>query len=109
MIVKTKILSGNQFDLILINAIALFYWWYAEYSGNTEFKHKATDLLLSLPPEKNAITRYWENLGINSQNAFDSQALLELKNQKCTFTKCLECKIGQQFYEHNERITKPGS
>ena len=96
-LVSQKIMSTSQVDLLLINGVALFYWWFAENTGLYEFKDKAIDLLLHLPPEKNAIIKKWKTLGIQPKNAFDTQALLELKNQKCTFTKCLECKIGKEL------------
>ncbi len=96
-LVVGKVMSAMQVDLFLINGVVLFYWWFAEETGRYEFKDRAIDLLIHLPPEKNAIIQKWKSLGIQPKNAFDTQALLELKNQKCTFTKCLECKIGKEL------------
>ena len=97
MLVSGKIMSSPQIDLLFINGVVLFYWWFAEETGRYEFKDRAIDLLIHLPPEKNTIIQKWKSLGIKPKNAFDTQALLELKNQKCTFTKCLECKIGKEL------------
>lgn len=95
LIIQQHILSKSQVDLMYINAVVLFYWWFEKHSGDFLFKERAIDLLTELPPEKNSIVNRWKDFGITPQNAFDSQALLELTNQKCTFTKCLECKIGK--------------
>lgn len=100
-LIRKKILSPSQADLLLINSVSIFYWWYAQETGKELFREKAVDLLTALPPERNSITKGWKSVGVVAKNAFDSQALLELKNQKCNFTKCLECKIGQKLYGFN--------
>jgi hypothetical protein len=48
-------------------------------------------------PEKNAITRKWQELGVSNKNAADSQALIELKQQYCDPKRCLECAIGNHL------------
>lgn len=92
-----KILSSQQVDLLLINAVSLFYWWLFTVSHDEKFREYSLDILLLLPAEKNTIITEWQKAGFQAENAFDSQALLELKNQKCNFTKCLECKIGKSI------------
>ena len=39
------------------------------------------------------ISKFHE-IGVSSKNAFDTQALLELKNNYCAPKRCLECAIG---------------
>lgn len=95
--VNQSILTASQMDLVLINAVTLYYWWFATETQREEYKDVALTLLEALPPETNSILKKWKEIGIVAQNALDTQGLLELKNQKCTFTKCLACKIGKEL------------
>jgi hypothetical protein len=36
----------------------------------------------------------WSALGANARNAFQSQALIQLKTRYCDEKRCLECAIG---------------
>jgi hypothetical protein len=51
-------------------------------------------LLQELNPEKNSITRYFDEIHMDVHNAADSQAYIELKNVYCDFKRCLSCRIG---------------
>ena len=51
-------------------------------------------LLKKMKPEKNNIISKFSEIGVKSKNAFDTQALLELKNNYCAPKRCLECAIG---------------
>ena len=82
---------------LIINAIVPLCWWYGNYVHNSIYKEKALQLLTQLPPEKNKIIRNWQKMQISCNSAFDSQGLLELKNEICEAKKCLSCKIGNQL------------
>jgi hypothetical protein len=58
------------------------------------YQEKAVDLMNELPAEENNVTGGWEDLGIKSRTAQDSQALLQLKHNYCDEKKCLQCAIG---------------
>ena len=49
---------------------------------------------ICLRPESNSIIKRWDELGVNSENAFETQALLQLKNEYCSKKKCLYCPVG---------------
>jgi hypothetical protein len=51
-------------------------------------------LLQEMEPEKNSITRYFDEIHMDVCNAADSQALIELKTVYCDFKRCLNCRIG---------------
>jgi len=36
----------------------------------------------------------FSGFGVHAENAYDSQALLQLKNEYCNNKKCLQCEIG---------------
>jgi hypothetical protein len=79
---------------ILINAIIPLIWWKFEKENQNELKDLALNLLLKIPPENNSILENWKKLDISFKSSFETQGLLELKNELCTDKKCLSCKIG---------------
>ena len=62
---------------------------------------QALALLEQIKPEKNHIMRLWESLKLLPNNAFRSQALIQLKNQYCNRHQCLKCKIGLHLLKGN--------
>ena len=50
-----------------------------------------------ITPEKNNITKGFEALGLLNKTAYDSQALIQLKNNYCNQKKCLQCAIGNSI------------
>ena len=91
---KNKGMGLSSIVVVLINTVAPLLAAYAIQTKNNHFMEKAIDLLQSLKSEKNNIISSWQNLGIGSENAFDSQSLISLKNDFCLKKRCLSCKIG---------------
>ena len=90
---KKKVLSKSFIDLIVINTIIPLQFAYAKSIG----KEASEDLILLLnevTSEKNAIIDKFTSFGIKPKNAFESQSLLQLKNDYCNKSKCLECAVG---------------
>lgn len=50
-----------------------------------------------MPVEDNFIVSEFSDLGIKAKSAFESQALLELKNSYCNHKKCLQCGVGNKI------------
>jgi hypothetical protein len=71
-----------------------FLFVYGEKQNKPALKNRALEFLEKLPPEKNSKIIKWEGLGIKSRSAFETQALLQLKNHYCDKKKCLNCQIG---------------
>jgi hypothetical protein len=55
------------------------------------------EILKKMKPEKNSIISKFSKLGVVAENACESQALLELKNNYCTKKRCLQCAIGNNL------------
>ena len=91
---KNKSLGKDTVRLLTINTIVPFLFLYGEMRGEDVFKNKALRLLEALPPEQNAIIAAWANLGVEAKSAYQTQALLQLKNVYCDRKRCLECAIG---------------
>ena len=52
-------------------------------------------------PEKNAVIDKFESFGVPSKTAFETQTLLELKNEYCNNKACLRCAIGIELLKGN--------
>lgn len=79
---------------LLINTVIPVLYAYGHYHGLQEHKEKAMQWLEHLAGENNHITRAWMQAGVEHQNAFDSQALLQLHKNYCTQQQCLCCAVG---------------
>jgi len=86
--------SKNFQNLIIMNSFVPFLWWLGEKRGESEWQTRAIDMLEQLPAEKNSLTQFLKTTGFKMENAYDSQSLLELYNQRCSHKKCLTCTIG---------------
>lgn len=91
---KKKKLGEAMIDNIIINTVAPVLFAYGSYHNEQHYKDKALLWLEGTAPEANSITKGFAGLGIENKNAFDSQALIELKNEYCSKKRCLECGVG---------------
>lgn len=100
---KTKIpgLGLHSIENILINTVVPLLVAYGKTHDQQNYVDQAIAVLQSLPPEENAIIQEWSDLGMKAENAFDSQAFIELFNNFCTKKKCLECNIGINILERS--------
>lgn len=97
---KPKNLGKIAFHNILINTIVPVLFLYGQHKKQYEYSDKALNWLLAIPSEKNSIIAKWLQLGLSVENAFDSQALIQLKNVYCKKRHCLSCRIGNQVIKH---------
>jgi hypothetical protein len=93
---KKKQFSKSFIDLLVINTIIPVRFAYAKSLGK-ETTEEILELMQSIKPEKNIIIEKFSNFGIKAHNAFETQSLLQLKNEYCNHGKCLQCSIGTQL------------
>lgn len=93
-VLRRKSLGKTTIHLLIINTITPFMFLYGKLKDEDGFKEKALSLLADLPNEKNHIIEKWKNLGVEVESAYDSQALLQLKNKYCDQKRCLDCAVG---------------
>jgi len=91
---KKKKLGESMIENIIINTICPMLFAYGNYHNEQKHKDKALKWLEHTNAELNNITKGFSKLGIENKNAFDSQALIELKNEYCNKKSCLECGVG---------------
>jgi hypothetical protein len=97
---KKKPLSKSFIDLIVMNTIIPLQFAYAKSQGK-EISEDLISLLNEVAPEKNAIIDKFSFFGIKAKSAFETQSLLQLKNEYCNKSKCLECAVGMELLKKN--------
>jgi hypothetical protein len=94
---KEKKLGETMINNIVINTIVPVLFAYGMYHKNQSAKDKAVYYLSNLSAEVNNITKQWQAKNVVNRNAFDSQALIELKNNYCNEKHCLSCAVGNKL------------
>ncbi len=94
---SSKNLGPASVDVLLLNTLALFLFSYGKHNQQQYFINRSLQLLEYLPHENNKIVEEFSNLGVKIKTAFESQALLELKNNYCNYKKCLQCGVGNRI------------
>jgi len=93
---SVKKLTKSFIDLLLINTIIPLKFMYLKSLGKSDFSSVIT-IMNQIKPEKNTIISKFSDLKIKSSNAFETQALLQLKNEYCNKQLCLQCSIGNEI------------
>lgn len=94
---KEKKLGKQMIENIMINTVVPVLFTYGLHKDDNSYKEKAISWLEDLSPEKNTITKGFENLKFSNKNAFDSQSFIQLKNEYCEYKLCLQCSIGNSI------------
>lgn len=93
---KPKMLSKTFLDLIITNTIIPLQFAYSNINGET-IAEELIDFMKEVASEKNATIDKFISFGLKPKNAFESQTLLELKNEYCNKKSCLQCAIGVEL------------
>lgn len=94
---RDKHLGNAAVDLLLINTVIPFIFTYGKQKDLPELQDKALRYLEEIKPESNSIITKWADLGIKAKSAYQTQALLQLKNNYCLSKQCLNCAIGNSI------------
>lgn len=92
-----KHLSEASLNLLLINTVVPMLFAYGRHKQDDRLCDRAFDFLEQLKAEDNHITRTWRDIGFAVDNAGDSQALIQLKNEYCDRRDCLRCRFGYEY------------
>lgn len=110
--VLCKNISDEFIDLLMINTIAPILYLYGKTIDDSSFIDKAIHWLEAIKAEKNNIITAWRSAGVHVKTAFDSQALIHLKQHYCDEYRCLDCKIGHEIMGGRkgggDSLLKPG-
>lgn len=97
---KVKSTTHAFIELILINTIVPIQFAYAKKLGKDTIE-RTISLLEHVKAEQNSTIEKFRTIGIDAENAFESQSLLQLKNEYCNKSRCLECAIGIDLLKGN--------
>ena len=90
-------LGKQSQDLLIINVLAPLIYARALETGHHELLDGAMSVWEDTAGEFNSITRGFEAHGIKAENAFTSQALIQLHREYCERRRCPECRLGHRL------------
>jgi hypothetical protein len=94
---REKHLGETAVRIILINTVVPFLFASGKQKQSEAHQERALTFLEKIEAEKNLIIKHWKDLGIQSENAGQTQALIQLKNEYCSNKNCLNCAIGNKI------------
>jgi hypothetical protein len=103
----TKTSGTTASDILLINAVIPIIFIYGNSHNNHEISERAISFLDQIGAEENILITDWKKTGIEAGSAFDSQALIQLRNEYCKKRRCLECRIGARLVSSGKDFKKP--
>jgi len=95
--ISKKLITKATIELLLINAVLPFVFFYGKQKGNEALCQYAIEAFRFLKSENNKIIRSWKGIGISVETGFDTQSLLHLYKNYCVKKKCLQCNIGHKI------------
>lgn len=96
-VASKKFLGDASLNTILINTVVPILFAYGKKNDLEKYCDRAIAILESIKPERNSIVSAFKNAGVIPKNAFDTQAMIQLKKEYCDKRKCLYCKIGYKI------------
>ena len=95
--VNPKKLTTAFIDLLIINTIVPLQFAYARSQGRDDLE-RAIEILSEMKAESNTIIKKFNSCRPGMvDNAFKSQAALQLKKEYCSELRCLDCAIGNSI------------
>lgn len=96
---RTKQLSRNFIDLLIINTIVPLKFCYLQNIGEFD-ESNFLGIIQDLLPETNSIIDRFEQLRPNTaKNEMHSKGLLQLKQEYCDKNACLKCALGSKLIQ----------
>lgn len=93
---RKKKVTKKFINLLIINTILPIKFCYARQLGK-DVSNEIINIAMEIPSEENSIITRFNALKHISKTAFQSQSLLELKNEYCDKNRCLQCAIGNEI------------
>lgn len=92
---RIKKVTNSFVDLLLVNTIIPLKFIYLQQLGKST--DSVLEIIQKIKPEKNTIISKFTDLKIDSKSAFETQALIQLKNEYCNKLNCLNCTVGKEL------------
>lgn len=94
---KSKYVGDSSLDVILINTIIPILFAYGKHLSDESYCDRALSFIEQIKPESNSIIKSFASYKLIAENAYDTQALIQLRKEYCDKRKCLFCRIGYQM------------
>lgn len=94
---REKRVSAASRNVLLVNTVVPMLFAYGRHKRDDSLCERAINFLEALKAEDNHIVRMWKDCGLSVENAGDSQALIQLKNEYCDKRECLRCRLGYHY------------
>ena len=91
--ISPKKITKTFVDLLLINTIIPLKFLYQKNRGEVN-ENEFLEIYQKIKPERNSIISKFNEIGMKTKNGYETQALLELKNNYCAKKLCLKCAVG---------------
>lgn len=105
---SVRALSHDSVSLLIINVVAPMLYAYGQIVDDSGRCDAAVGLLQSLKAENNSAVRAFTSAGIECNDAFTSQALVQLRRNYCEQRKCLYCRIGHRILAEKALVRSAG-
>jgi len=93
---RKKRITKSFVDLLIINTIIPVKFCYSIQQGR-DVSEELLRLASEISSEENVVVKKFNSLKKISRNAYQSQALLQLKSDYCEKNRCLQCAIGNSI------------
>ena len=93
---QPKKLTPAFIDLLKINTLIPFYFTHQKAQGK-DASERIVAWIRMIKLERNNLVDRFKKLGVEAENALDSQALIHLHKNYCQAKKCLLCVVGNQL------------
>ncbi len=94
---KNTVMSRERVELLIINFVVPMLLVEGEVQMRDDLYHRAIGFLEELPAEPFSFVREWRQAGWSAQSAYQSQALVQLKDYHCKCFGCVECPVGAKL------------
>jgi hypothetical protein len=94
---QTKLIGVDGVNNIIINTLVPLLFVYGKSKAEEKYVDRALNLLEVIKPESNSIIDKWKQYGVKAGSAYQTQALIQLKNEYCSNKRCLECAVGAKL------------
>ncbi|UJH68068.1 DUF2851 family protein [Allomuricauda sp. SCSIO 65647] len=97
---STKKLTKSFVELLVLNTIVPIKFCYAKKMGRAVHE-ELIELASNVKAEKNSIIEKFDYIGQHTENAWQSQAKIQLYNAYCAKNRCLQCAVGADLLSRN--------
>lgn len=98
-IFKNKKMGNVMINQLIINTIIVILFAYGYYHKIEKYQQLAMLWMEEMKPDVNHICNQLSESGFQIKSAFDSQSLMQLKQNYCDEKLCLQCGIGNAIFK----------